>query len=66
MRLGLYLMCVTLLVGCAQAPVSRPPVVDASWRANEDDRVVSSMRVIPKVLSDGKTQNVESNKVTPD
>ena len=65
MRLGLSLMCVALLVGCAQAPVSRPPVVDASWRANEDDRVISSMRMVPEVTPDGKTQNIERNKVTP-
>tara|TARA_B100000900_G_C20554568_1_gene706233 strand:- start:1008 stop:1562 length:555 start_codon:yes stop_codon:yes gene_type:complete len=58
-------MCVVFLVGCAQAPVSRPPVVDASWRANEDDRVISSMRVVPKVSPDDKTKNVERNKVTP-
>jgi tetratricopeptide (TPR) repeat protein len=56
---------VALLVGCVQAPVSRPPVVDASWRANEDDRVVSSKRVVPKVSLGGKTQNDESNKATP-
>ena len=65
MRLGLSLTCVAFLVGCVQAPVSRPPVVDASWRANEDDRVVSSKRVVPKVSPDGKTQNDERNKVTP-
>mgnify|MGYP001283271358 FL=1 len=65
MRLELSLMCVVFLVGCAQAPVSRPPVVDASWRANEDDRVISSMRVVPKVSPDDKTKNVERNKVTP-
>ena len=33
---------------CSGARV-RPPVVDASWRANEDDRVISSKRVVPKV-----------------
>ena len=65
MRLGLSLMCVALLVGCVRAPLSRPPVVDASWRANEDDRVVSSKRVVPKVSLGGKTQNDESNEVTP-
>ena len=65
MRLELSLMCVVFLVGCAQAPVSPPPVVDASWRANEDDRVISSMRVVPKVSPDDKTKNVERNKVTP-
>jgi len=65
MRLGLSLTCVALLVGCVQEPVSRPPVVDASWRANEDDRVVSSKRVVPKVSLGGKTQNDESNKATP-
>lgn len=65
MRLGLSLTCVALLVGCAQAPVSRPPVVDASWRANEDDRVISSSRVVPKVSPGGKTQNDERSKVTP-
>ena len=65
MRLGLSLTCVALLVGCVQLPVSRPPVVDASWRANEDDRLISSKRVVPKVSSGGKTQNDERNKVTP-
>ena len=65
MRLGLSLTCVALLVGCVQLPASRPPVIDASWRANEDDRVVSSKRVVPKVSPDGKTQNDERNKVTP-
>jgi tetratricopeptide (TPR) repeat protein len=54
-----------LLVGCAQAPVSRPPVVDASWRANEDDRVIPSKRVVPKESAGSKTQNDERNKVTP-
>ena len=65
MRLGLSLTCVALLVGCAQVPVSRPPVVDASWRANEDDRVISSKRVVPKVSAGGKTQNDERNKLAP-
>ena len=65
MRLGLSLTWVALLVGCAQTPVSRPPVVDASWRANEDDRVISSKRVVPKVSEGGKTQNDERNKLTP-
>lgn len=46
MRLGLSVVCMAFVVGCTQTPVSRPPVVDASWRANEDDRVVSSTRVI--------------------
>ena len=57
MRLGLSLTCVALLVGCAQAPVSRPPVVDASWRANEDDRVISK-RVVPKVSKGGKPKTM--------
>lgn len=65
MRLGLSLTWVALLVGCAQTPVSRPPVVDASWRANEDDRVISSKRVMPRVSAGGKTQNDERNKLIP-
>ena len=46
MRLGLSIACLAVMAGCTQAPVSRPPVVDASWRANEDDRVTKSPRVI--------------------
>ncbi len=65
MRLGLSLTCLALSIGCALVPVSRPPVVDASWRANEDDRVVSSKRIVPKIVPDSKHQQDERNEVTP-
>ena len=53
------------MVGCTQAPVSRPPVVDASWRANEDDRVSSSSRVISMSAPDTQREKGERNQVIP-
>ncbi|MGB1968077.1 MAG: hypothetical protein ACPHOJ_07105, partial [Litorivicinaceae bacterium] len=61
MRLGLTLLCLAVLSGCAQAPVSRPPVVDASWRANEDDRVTSSTRTNPDSTPDIRSEKGERN-----
>jgi tetratricopeptide (TPR) repeat protein len=65
MRLGLSLACLAIIVGCTQAPVSRPPVVDASWRANEDDRVSSSSRVISMSAPDIRREKGERNEVIP-
>jgi tetratricopeptide (TPR) repeat protein len=65
MRLGLGLACLVLMAGCTQAPVSRPPVVDASWRANEDDRVTKSPRVISVPTPDIQREKGERNEVTP-
>ncbi|NCW74354.1 MAG: hypothetical protein EBW06_07205, partial [Gammaproteobacteria bacterium] len=65
MRLGLSLACLAIMVGCTQAPVSRPPVVDASWRANEDDRVSSSSRVISMSAPDTQREKGERNQVIP-
>lgn len=65
MRLGLGLACLALMAGCTQAPVSRPPVVDASWRANEDDRVTKSPRVISVPTPDIQREKGERNEVTP-
>jgi tetratricopeptide (TPR) repeat protein len=65
MRLGLSLACLAIMVGCTQAPVSRPPVVDASWRANEDDRVSSSSRVISMSAPDTRREKEERNQVIP-
>jgi tetratricopeptide (TPR) repeat protein len=65
MRLGLGLACLVLMAGCTQAPVSRPPVVDASWRANEDDRVTKSPRVISVPTPDIQRDKGERNEVTP-
>lgn len=65
MRLGLVLACLVLMAGCTQAPVSRPPVVDASWRANEDDRVTKSPRVISVPTPDIQREKGERNEVTP-
>jgi len=65
MRLGLSLACLAITVGCTQAPVSRPPVVDASWRANEDDRVSSSSRVISLSAPDTRREKGERNKANP-
>jgi tetratricopeptide (TPR) repeat protein len=65
MRLGLILACLAIMVGCTQAPVSRPPVVDASWRANEDDRVSSSSRVISMSAPDTRREKEERNQVIP-
>ena len=53
------------MAGCTQAPVSRPPVVDASWRANEDDRVSKSPQVIPVPTPDIRREKGERNEVTP-
>ena len=53
------------MAGCTQAPVSRPPVVDASWRANEDDRVTKSPRVISVPTPDIQREKGERNEVTP-
>ena len=65
MRLGLGLACLALMAGCTQAPVSRPPVVDASWRANEDDRVTKSPRVISVPTPDIQREKGERNEVIP-
>ena len=65
MRLGLSVVCMAFVVGCTQTPVSRPPVVDASWRANEDDRVVSSTRVISMSSPNIQREKGERNKATP-
>ena len=65
MRLGLSLACLAVMAGCTQAPVSRPPVLDASWRANEDDRVTKSPRVISVPKPDIQRKNSERNEVTP-
>ena len=65
MRLGLSVVCMAFVVGCTQTPVSRPPVVDASWRANEDDRVVSSNRVISMSSPNIQREKGERNEVTP-
>lgn len=65
MRLGLSLACLVIMVGCTQAPVSRPPVVDASWRANEDDRVSSPNRVISMSSPETQREKGEQNQVTP-
>jgi tetratricopeptide (TPR) repeat protein len=40
-------------------------VVDASWRANEDDRVVSSTRVISMSSPNIQREKGERNEVTP-
>lgn len=65
MRLGLILACLALIAGCTQAPASRPPVVDASWRANEDDRVTKSPRIISAPTPDIQREKGERNEVTP-
>jgi tetratricopeptide (TPR) repeat protein len=65
MRLGLSLACVVITVGCTQAPVSRPPVVDASWRANEDDRVLSPNRIISMSAPETQREQGEQNQVIP-
>lgn len=65
MRLGLSLACLVIMVGCTQAPVSRPPVVDASWRANEDDRVSAPNRVISISSPETQREKGEQNQVTP-
>ena len=65
MRLGLSLACLALMAGCTQAPVSRPPVVDASWRANEDDRVRNRRESFRCQLPDIQREKGERNEVTP-
>ncbi len=40
MRITLSSLCVVFTVGCTQVPATRPPVLDASWRADEKDRIV--------------------------
>lgn len=42
MRVWVCGLCVAWLAGCSQAPIARPPVVDASWRATEDDRRIET------------------------
>jgi hypothetical protein len=64
MRLGLSLVCAAFVVGCTQTPVSKPPVVDASWRANEDDRVISSTRVNSMSAPNIQREEGERNEVT--
>lgn len=65
MRLGLSLVCMALVVGCTQTPVSRPPVLDASWRADEDDRVVSSTSLFSVSSPNLQREKGELNEVTP-
>ena len=57
-------LCVAFLVGCTQAPIARPPVVDASWRATEDDRRIAPGRSsLP--APDRTRESGETNAVTP-
>ncbi len=62
-------LCVAILVGCTRAPISRPPVVDASWRASEEDRriVVESPRtsIDTPVANNRSRERGEINSVTP-
>ena len=65
MRLGLSLFCLAFVASCTLAPVSRPPVLDASWRASEKDIVVSSGIGISESSKDVTSDVNEQNKVTP-
>jgi tetratricopeptide (TPR) repeat protein len=60
MRLIMMVVLMSLVVGCTQPPTARPPVVDASWRATDDDR-----RVIPMTPPDRTREAGESNQVIP-
>ena len=63
---GLSLFCLAFVVGgCTQAPMSRPPVLDASWRASEKDRVVSSSIGISESPKEARPEINELNEVTP-
>ena len=65
MRLGLSLFCLAFMVGCTLAPVSRPPVLDASWRASEKDLAVPPGIGISESSKDAIPEVNELNKVTP-
>jgi tetratricopeptide (TPR) repeat protein len=52
-----------VVTGCTQAPVARPPVVDASWRATDDDRVqtpAETDRVLSRTDVDSTSSRVMS------
>lgn len=65
MRLGLSLFCLAFVAGCTLAPVSRPPVLDASWRASERDLVESPGIGISESSKNAMPEVNELNKVTP-
>jgi Putative Zn-dependent protease, contains TPR repeats len=70
MRFGMILGAAVIVTGCTQAPVARPPVVDASWRATEDDRVLSRTDVnsaSSRIISgpDRTREQGETNVVVP-
>jgi len=60
MRYVVMVMLASVVAGCTQPPTARPPVVDASWRATDDDR-----RVIPMTAPDRTREVNESNTAIP-
>lgn len=60
MRLWMMGLVVSVVAGCTQPPIARPPVVDASWRATDDDR-----RVLPLTPPDRSREVGESNQTMP-
>lgn len=60
MRWTMMVVLASLMVGCTQPPTARPPVVDASWRATDDDR-----RVVPMTPPDRSREVGESNQAIP-
>ena len=65
MRLTLSLLCVAFMVSCTQAPATRPPVLDASWRAGEKDRIIQLRNVITPSSKDIHLEIDEVSKDTP-
>ena len=67
MRLGLSLACLAIMAGCTDKhPCRGHLVVDASWRANEDDRADRNRREsTPVPTPDIQREKGERNEVTP-
>lgn len=63
MRFTTILGIAVMVTGCTQAPVARPPVVDASWRATEDDRV-SAPTQNDRVLSRTEVNSASSRIIS--
>jgi tetratricopeptide (TPR) repeat protein len=63
MRFTMILSIALVVTGCTQAPVARPPVVDASWRATDDDRVqtpAETDRVLSRTDVDSTSSRIMS------
>jgi|TARA_B110000305_G_scaffold50752_1_gene55199 hypothetical protein len=64
MRFAAALVCMATLIGCT--PIAKPPVLDASWRASADDRVIKSGKIKTKKSQVSiQRDRTEKNLVVP-